>query len=468
MASYLYRQIFLILVLLMKPGQVFGQNLLPDPGFENYKAKPCGIISTDSGVGIEDYLVHWRSPTAGSSDLWYADTTLACYSNIFLGTKAVPRNGKFCAGIHTSQAMFNTYQDLDKVQEYREYLQTRLIRPLTKGKAYYLEYYVQRQFSSSLATSGFGGLLSTQSVGKVTAGKYPVLRFDPQIISSEIVTDTAKWTKISGCFIAGDNFEYLTIGNFLDDRHTAFATTYYKASEPYYLIDDVSLKELDIASIPKAGFLGDDLTICEGQNQTYALDSISPFTLKWQDGSTQTPYKIESAGTYYASLTYEGCSIRDTVKIDVIPKVNLGPDMKACQLETVTLETSTREKLLWQDQTEASQFTVKQSGFFVAISLSQQCPSQDTIKVDFYDCPGKIPNVFTPNDDGKNDFFVIDNVSLSSWGLEIYNRWGKRVYANPNYDNSWNGKNLSSGQYYYHLNNTLLNRSIKGWVNLLR
>ncbi len=61
-----------------------------------------------------------------------------------------------------------------------------------------------------------------------------------------------------------------------------------------------------------------------------------------------------------------------------------------------------------------------------------------------------IPNVFTPNEDGTNDFFVIDGIEvLDNCVLKIYNRWGRLVYKSENYKNDWDGKGMAEGVYYY-------------------
>ncbi|WP_167021447.1 gliding motility-associated C-terminal domain-containing protein [Chitinophaga sp. Cy-1792] len=83
-----------------------------------------------------------------------------------------------------------------------------------------------------------------------------------------------------------------------------------------------------------------------------------------------------------------------------------------------------------------------------------------------------IPNVVTPDGDGKNDNFVIPGIDKYPGStLLIYNRWGNQVYQNKNYNNTWNGKDLNEGTYFYILK---LNkgdvhvRDIKGWILLIR
>jgi gliding motility-associated-like protein len=80
-----------------------------------------------------------------------------------------------------------------------------------------------------------------------------------------------------------------------------------------------------------------------------------------------------------------------------------------------------------------------------------------------------IPEVFTPNGDGVNDFFVIKGIQKTENTLTIYNRWGNKVYKMDNYDNTWNGmpnvtgtlgnQKLPQGTYYYIL-------EFKGETNL--
>ena len=64
-----------------------------------------------------------------------------------------------------------------------------------------------------------------------------------------------------------------------------------------------------------------------------------------------------------------------------------------------------------------------------------------------------IPNVFSPNGDGVNDLFTIQNLLLYDYrSIIIYNRWGKVVYSYNQYNNDWDGKNVADGVYFVVVN----------------
>ena len=62
----------------------------------------------------------------------------------------------------------------------------------------------------------------------------------------------------------------------------------------------------------------------------------------------------------------------------------------------------------------------------------------------------QIPNVITPNGDGINDAFIIENIDKYPYStLTILNRWGNVVYEINGYDNTWDAKDQPGGTYYY-------------------
>ena len=85
----------------------------------------------------------------------------------------------------------------------------------------------------------------------------------------------------------------------------------------------------------------------------------------------------------------------------------------------------------------------------------------------------KIPNLFTPNGDGINDYFEIRGLSnYPNNELIIVNRWGNEVFRQTNYQNKWDGTGLNEGTYYYLLYIRKADGSIfqvlKGYTTLLR
>lgn len=101
-----------------------------------------------------------------------------------------------------------------------------------------------------------------------------------------------------------------------------------------------------------------------------------------------------------------------------------------------------------------------QGGAMLTVTNEQGC---DTTYRDFITVMPvklKVPNIFTPNGDGINDYFEIGygedgrpindlNQYFLSHKLVIFNRWGKIVYESTDYKNDWDGGKLPDGTYFY-------------------
>ncbi|RWY52511.1 T9SS type B sorting domain-containing protein [Mucilaginibacter gilvus] len=89
------------------------------------------------------------------------------------------------------------------------------------------------------------------------------------------------------------------------------------------------------------------------------------------------------------------------------------------------------------------------------------------------ECDIVIPNTFTPNGDGINDYWQIPILSkYSTATVFIYNRYGKLVYQSIGYAKPWDGtfsgKALPAGTYYYIVDTHTLKPKVAGWVTILR
>jgi len=111
------------------------------------------------------------------------------------------------------------------------------------------------------------------------------------------------------------------------------------------------------------------------------------------------------------------------------------------------------------------------------ISTITGCPANELFILSFTDDsipPGefKIPNVFTPNGDGINDYFEITGLPPYS-SLMIFDRSGKEVFRSETYQNEWDGTDLDgnllqSDNYWYVLLTPGLTSKHKGYVYLKR
>lgn len=108
------------------------------------------------------------------------------------------------------------------------------------------------------------------------------------------------------------------------------------------------------------------------------------------------------------------------------------------------------------------------------------CVSEDSMTIFVLEgCDGsgvRVPNVFTPNGDGKNDILNVYGKGISEIRyFRIYNRWGELVHESYSLDRGWdgtyNGKMANPGVYVYYLDVICVNGEstiVKGNVTLLR
>lgn len=95
------------------------------------------------------------------------------------------------------------------------------------------------------------------------------------------------------------------------------------------------------------------------------------------------------------------------------------------------------------------------------------------------DSPFFVPNTFTPDGDGYNELFIPVSNTLKDWELEVFNKWGERVFYTTDesrgWDGTWNGKFCENGSYIWQITYIVLdererqvNVEEKGIVNLVR
>ncbi len=209
--------------------------------------------------------------------------------------------------------------------------------------------------------------------------------------------------------------------------------------------------------------LGPDQVICGGGS--VVLDATTPTvdTYIWNDGLATGPQlTVTTSGAYWVNVFAGACFGRDSVNVTFIPQpvVDLGPDISACNGDTVTIAPFAQDAdYLWHDGSTGSAYSTTTSEL-VWLQISQgPCIASDTVLVTIDPCTAvvEMPNVFTPNGDGQNDQFQpIVLEGITSLLLSIYNRWGQLVYESKGPRFAWDGRTgagqvVSDGVYYWTL-----------------
>ena len=211
-------------------------------------------------------------------------------------------------------------------------------------------------------------------------------------------------------------------------------------------------QNLSIASKPIIQ-AGNDTTLCINQPMVFTASFIQDASYAWEGPSNFSSSEIEpmipivgilEEGTYEVIATLNGCEslpAQTQVEIWESPLPELGLDTVLCEGTSFTRSPGEFVSYLWQDGSTASQFTFSTQGtFWVEVIDSIGCLQSDTLRVE-EGCPVYvyIPSAFSPNGDGLNDVFGVVGDQFESFSLEIYDRWGQKVYSTQQPRGRWDG-----------------------------
>lgn len=211
--------------------------------------------------------------------------------------------------------------------------------------------------------------------------------------------------------------------------------------------------------------------ICAGETSTLHVSNLSTEKVLWNTGETSSSIKVTKSGTYSVEVTNAtGCTARDEVQVNFTkePVIPLPVEVFTCYGETVVLDaTAEGASYSWSSGQSTPGIAVNTPGTYVVTITVNDCHYVRQVLVSNDECP-EIPNIITPNDDGKNDTFVVQGVAQNSLDLKVFNRWGKSIYQNERYDNSWSASAVPAGIYFYQLTSGRTQKVYKGWVEVVR
>lgn len=220
-----------------------------------------------------------------------------------------------------------------------------------------------------------------------------------------------------------------------------------------------------------------DQQICQGESVTLTADGTAPA------GATETfAWRWNGQSAFGASITIDGLTedtqveltyvyggncnaVRKIVSIDVLDNIVISGfaidpeaygttgvpsgDMVSVAVETLPA-TPSGVTYSWTANGEAiggnspqiqDQPTVDPTIYEVTIVTANGCTTTQSTTLMIIPPRHTVPNAFTPNGDGRNDFFnVVSKGSVEIVEFRVYNRWGKLVYDNNDPTNGWNGQ----------------------------
>jgi gliding motility-associated-like protein len=154
-------------------------------------------------------------------------------------------------------------------------------------------------------------------------------------------------------------------------------------------------------------------------------------------------------------------------------------DTTICELEkqsvTIVANASPGVSYIWNTGSSNQSINVNYKGMFIVeVTDANNCVAKDTIVVSPYCRPITItmPNVFTPNNDGVNDYFnplelTFEDrnymlLNITQIHFEVYNRWGQKVHGSTEILPNWNGVSdiggiAPTGTYFWVLEYELIN-----------
>jgi len=205
------------------------------------------------------------------------------------------------------------------------------------------------------------------------------------------------------------------------------------------------------------------ITFCGEPFEPIELETCNaPANFLWQDGSTESSLLATEPGTYSVTISDESgaCAVSDTVVIEAIPLLDIGPaDTLLCNPDGLLLTADLPEGATyrWQDGSTAAEFLVQEPGTYTVEAQLGECTQTDSITVRLCDPCLEIPNAFTPDGDDLNDTFrPYFGCIITNYDFKIYNRWGQVVFESTTPNEAWdgqvNGNPAPSDAYVYVLN----------------
>ena len=275
-------------------------------------------------------------------------------------------------------------------------------------------------------------------------------------------TNTSTGTLLNYTWAFGDQ----TYAATTNATHTYFKTGTYNvflAVSNYVPCFDTARETFTVDSISAISMTATDSATCNGTAITFTgvFENSGLKEVIWGFGdgdsainSNPATHVFASPGNYtvFVEAVYRACpdtSVSRGFQIYGQPTINIGNDTAICPgSQPIYISDAFNAKIkgttwLWSTGETTPGKTVIEPGHYYVIVTQNGCSTTDSITVS-NSCYLDIPNAFSPNNDGLNDYFFPRSLlssGLSSFDMKIYNRWGQEIFATQKLDGrGWDGR----------------------------
>ncbi|MBI34858.1 MAG: hypothetical protein CMP67_05770 [Flavobacteriales bacterium] len=199
-------------------------------------------------------------------------------------------------------------------------------------------------------------------------------------------------------------------------------------------------------------FLKKEYQICEGTSIFLTPDpGYESYQIFWENNMQSSKIEAFETGEYISYIQSLHCKDTFVVKVEKIDTpdaeiVDLRGEDKYCfDLESTILKVYSSESNLdydWNGLSRDEDLEIIEEGTYQVYVTNDYCKSSYEYSIKEY-CEGKLylPNSFTPNNDGLNDYFTpVINEYITNYDFRIYNRWGELIFQTTQMNQGWDGR----------------------------
>ncbi|MCB0762755.1 MAG: PKD domain-containing protein [Flavobacteriales bacterium] len=172
----------------------------------------------------------------------------------------------------------------------------------------------------------------------------------------------------------------------------------------------------------------------------------------WSTGEETQNIYVTDPGTYTLTVTANNCTGIGGVVVSEIPQWQQSLEMVACEgtQTEITIPYADAQSFEWCEGEATPSINVNEPGDYCFVFLDEfGCMQEGIIHLTHiaHDASIYIPNAFTPNNDGVNDFFQPVGDDTRFFRLSVWNRWGDLVFSSEDPSIVWDGS--YQGQDHY-------------------